>query len=150
MKILHFRKGNQLVLGVQTDEGIIDVDQASAEYNQGLPGTIDALIASGEEGFENLQRLVDQVISRKDGHLIISQDTIEFGPILKAAFDYETELVIVIGKTAKNVAEEEALDYVYGYSAGNDLSARDLQFRTGQWLLGKTCDGFAPVVTVLE
>ncbi|WCK54573.1 fumarylacetoacetate hydrolase family protein [Aneurinibacillus sp. Ricciae_BoGa-3] len=60
-------------------------------------------------------------------------------------FDYEAELAIVIGKTASNVTEEEALDYVFGYTTGNDLSARDLQFRTGQWLLGKNCDGFAPI-----
>lgn len=59
--------------------------------------------------------------------------------------DYEAELVVVIGKTAKNVSEEEALSYVYGYSVGNDISSRDLQFRTGQWLLGKSPDGFAPV-----
>ncbi|PLS08908.1 fumarylacetoacetate hydrolase family protein [Neobacillus cucumis] len=60
-------------------------------------------------------------------------------------FDYEAELVVVIGKTASNVSEEEALSYIFGYSAGNDLSARDLQFRTGQWLLGKSSDGFAPI-----
>ncbi len=60
-------------------------------------------------------------------------------------FDYEAELVIVIGKTGKNIFPEEALDYVFGYTLGNDVSARDLQLRTGQWLLGKTCDGFAPV-----
>ena len=59
--------------------------------------------------------------------------------------DYEAELVIVIGKTAKEVSEADALQYVYGYSAGNDLSARDFQFRSGQWLLGKTCDQFAPI-----
>ncbi|WAH44677.1 fumarylacetoacetate hydrolase family protein [Alicyclobacillus fastidiosus] len=59
--------------------------------------------------------------------------------------DYEVELVIVMGKTAKDVSEEEALSYVFGYATGNDLSARDLQFRTSQWLLGKTCDGFAPI-----
>ncbi|BAU27824.1 2-keto-4-pentenoate hydratase/2-oxohepta-3-ene-1,7-dioic acid hydratase in catechol pathway [Aneurinibacillus soli] len=59
--------------------------------------------------------------------------------------DYEAELVIVIGKTAKDVSEADALHYVYGYSAGNDLSARDFQFRSSQWLLGKTCDQFAPV-----
>jgi 2-keto-4-pentenoate hydratase/2-oxohepta-3-ene-1,7-dioic acid hydratase in catechol pathway len=59
--------------------------------------------------------------------------------------DYEAELVVVMGKTAKNVTEEEALSYVFGYSVGNDVSARDLQFKTGQWLLGKTPDGFAPV-----
>ena len=60
-------------------------------------------------------------------------------------FDYEAELVIVIGKEASRVTEEEALSYVFGYTAGNDFSARDFQFRTGQWLLGKSCDGFAPI-----
>ena len=59
-------------------------------------------------------------------------------------FDYEAELIIVIGKEASNVSKENALSYVFGYTVGNDLSARDLQFRTGQWLLGKTCDQFAP------
>lgn len=60
-------------------------------------------------------------------------------------FDYEAELVIVIGKKASNVTKETALSHVFGYTIGNDLSARDLQFRTGQWLLGKTCDDFAPI-----
>ena len=60
-------------------------------------------------------------------------------------YDYEAELVIVIGKEAVNVSKEAALSYVFGYMVGNDLSARDLQFLTGQWLLGKTCDGFAPI-----
>jgi len=60
-------------------------------------------------------------------------------------FDYEAELVIVIGKKAANITKEDALSYVFGYTIGNDLSARDLQFRTGQWLLGKTCDNFAPI-----
>lgn len=59
--------------------------------------------------------------------------------------DYEAELVIVIGKQAKYVAKEEALDYVFGYANVNDLSARDLQLRTQQWLLGKSCDGFSPL-----
>jgi len=59
--------------------------------------------------------------------------------------DYEVELAIIIGKRAKYVDKEEALDYVLGYSTANDLSARDLQKRTPQWLLGKTCDGFNPL-----
>ncbi|HWR44235.1 fumarylacetoacetate hydrolase family protein [Sporomusa sp.] len=66
-------------------------------------------------------------------------------PKAAVKFDYEAELVIVIGKEAVNVSTEEALSYVFGYTVGNDLSARDLQFRTGQWLLGKTCDHFAPI-----
>lgn len=59
--------------------------------------------------------------------------------------DYEAELCIVIGKQAKYVAKEDALDYVFGYCNVNDLSARDLQMRTQQWLLGKSCDGFSPL-----
>jgi 2-keto-4-pentenoate hydratase/2-oxohepta-3-ene-1,7-dioic acid hydratase in catechol pathway len=60
-------------------------------------------------------------------------------------FDYEAELAIVIGKKAKRVAKDDALDYVFGYCNANDLSARDLQFRTSQWLLGKSIDNFCPI-----
>jgi 2-keto-4-pentenoate hydratase/2-oxohepta-3-ene-1,7-dioic acid hydratase in catechol pathway len=61
-------------------------------------------------------------------------------------FDYETELVIVVGRTAKNVSDVDALSYVAGYCTGNDFSARDLQFDTGgQWMVGKTPDQFAPL-----
>ncbi|WP_274655084.1 fumarylacetoacetate hydrolase family protein [Paenibacillus humicola] len=66
-------------------------------------------------------------------------------PKVTDELDYEAELVIVIGKRAKNVSKEQALDYVFGYCAVNDLSARDLQTRTHQWLLGKTCDDFSPL-----
>ncbi len=60
-------------------------------------------------------------------------------------YDYEVELVAVIGKRARYVSEAEALDYVLGYCNGNDVSARDLQGLTGQWLLGKTLDKFFPL-----
>ncbi|MFD2333813.1 fumarylacetoacetate hydrolase family protein [Cohnella sp. GCM10020058] len=66
-------------------------------------------------------------------------------PAVTAKLDYEAELAIVIGKTAFNVSESDALDYVFGYCAANDLSARDLQLRTSQWLLGKSLDGFCPL-----
>lgn len=66
-------------------------------------------------------------------------------PTVGEKFDYEAELVIVIGKEAKEVSKKEALSYVFGYSVGNDLSVRDLQFKSGQWLLGKTMDKFAPI-----
>lgn len=59
---------------------------------------------------------------------------------------YEAEMILVIGKEAKDVSREEALDYVFGYSVGNDLSVRGLQFKSGrQWLLGKIPDKFAPI-----
>jgi 2-keto-4-pentenoate hydratase/2-oxohepta-3-ene-1,7-dioic acid hydratase in catechol pathway len=61
-------------------------------------------------------------------------------------FDYEVELVMVIGKQAKNVTEADALTYVAGYCTGNDFTARDLQLETGgQWMVGKTPDQFAPL-----
>ena len=61
-------------------------------------------------------------------------------------FDYEVELVMVMGKQAKNVAEADALTYVAGYCTGNDFTARDLQLDTGgQWMVGKTPDQFAPL-----
>ena len=72
-------------------------------------------------------------------------DCVELQPCYKE-YDYEAELVAVMGKPARNVCPEEALDYVFGYTCGNDLSTRDLQFaRSNQWLLSKTFDGFAPI-----
>jgi 2-keto-4-pentenoate hydratase/2-oxohepta-3-ene-1,7-dioic acid hydratase in catechol pathway len=59
--------------------------------------------------------------------------------------DYEVELGIVIGKMGKFIEREHALDYVFGYCTTNDLSARDTQKSTPQWMAGKTNDGFAPV-----
>lgn len=59
--------------------------------------------------------------------------------------DYEAELVMVIGRRAHCVSADEAMDYVFGCTCGNDLSARDWQSRSSQWLAGKTPDGFAPV-----
>jgi len=60
-------------------------------------------------------------------------------------FDYEVELVVVLGKKARDVSAADALSYVAGYCTGNDFTARDLQFKTTQFMIGKSCDGFAPV-----
>ncbi|KAJ0343832.1 hypothetical protein KNSL1_009951 [Colletotrichum chrysophilum] len=75
-------------------------------------------------------------------------DPIPVHPIAQtgSTLDYECELVIVIGKTASDVSEDEALNYVLGYSVGNDVSHRDWQIQRGggQWSLGKGFDGWAP------
>src|SRR6476620_5246132 len=60
-------------------------------------------------------------------------------------FDYEAELVIVLGRTARNVAEADALGYIFGYCTGNDFTARDLQSVSSQWMLGKSLDGSGPI-----
>ena len=59
-------------------------------------------------------------------------------------YDYEAELVIVIGAEARNVAKENAAEYIFGYACGNDFSARDCQFVSNQWLIGKSFPDFAP------
>ena len=60
--------------------------------------------------------------------------------------DYEAELAVVIGRTAKNVGEEDALKHVLGYTCGNDVSARDAQMKLDkQWARGKSCDTFCPL-----
>ncbi|KAJ9294763.1 hypothetical protein DTO271G3_6683 [Paecilomyces variotii] len=75
-------------------------------------------------------------------------DEIPVGPMAQEVegVDYECELVIVIGKEAKNVSEAEALDYVLGYAVGDDVSHREWQIKRGggQWALGKGFDGWAP------
>jgi 2-keto-4-pentenoate hydratase/2-oxohepta-3-ene-1,7-dioic acid hydratase in catechol pathway len=60
-------------------------------------------------------------------------------------FDYEVELGVVIGRRCKDVRASDALDQVFGYCVANDLSCRDLQFRTSQWLMGKSLDHFLPL-----
>ena len=60
-------------------------------------------------------------------------------------YDYEGELVIIIGKSGKNISPEKAMEHILGYTIGNDVSARTLQFRGSQWILGKSLDNFAPI-----
>jgi 2-keto-4-pentenoate hydratase/2-oxohepta-3-ene-1,7-dioic acid hydratase in catechol pathway len=68
--------------------------------------------------------------------------TVKVSAVPATNFDYESELVIVMGRKAANVSEADALSYVFGYCNGNDFTARDLQSRSSQWMIGKTCDGF--------
>src|SRR6476660_2385208 len=66
-------------------------------------------------------------------------------PTTSERVDYEAELAIVIGRRAKHVSAERAYEYVFGYTAFNDVTARDFQFGDGQWQRGKSCDTFAPM-----
>jgi 2-keto-4-pentenoate hydratase/2-oxohepta-3-ene-1,7-dioic acid hydratase in catechol pathway len=64
---------------------------------------------------------------------------------ISSQVDYEAELAVVIGRKATRVSEANALDYVFGYTLINDVSARDLQYGDGQWTRGKSLDTFAPL-----
>jgi len=183
-----------LQLGIRTEEGVIDVAQASAGY-EGIPGTIDAAIRGGAEAMEALLGLAEQpaanwllneqdlqpgpcvgtpekliciglnykrharetgmavpevpvLFSKFNNTLAATRDPIPL-PDNAVQYDYEVELGVVIGKEARYVGVDEALDYVFGYFTVNDMSVRDLQFRTSQWLLGKTPDKFFPTALYL-
>lgn len=85
------------------------------------------------------------VIFAKFANTIIGpEDDIPYYPISEQ-LDYEMEFAFVIGKQARNVSEEDALDYVAGYTIANDVTYRDIQRRTLQWLQGKTVDGSLPL-----
>ena len=71
-------------------------------------------------------------------------DPIEL-PIASQQVDYEAELVVVIGKRCKYVAKDRVADVVFGYCVGNDVSVRDWQMQTTQWVLGKSFDTHAPI-----
>ena len=70
---------------------------------------------------------------------------IESHPGLVERLDYEAELAVIIGKTAKNVPAEQAEEYIFGYTVLNDVSARVLQTSHKQWYFGKSLDGFTPM-----
>lgn len=189
MKLINFKIGKEIFLGIKVDQGIIDVKKESANCFLKVPTTMEQVIKSGEEGLKQLSELTKKnvnfipesqivyapsvinpekilciginyldhvkecnmsrpeypVIFSKFGNTLAAHKQVIQLPVLAQKIDYEAELVIVIGKEAKNISEKDAISYVFGYTVGNDLSARELQFRTGQWLLGKTCDDFAPI-----
>lgn len=86
------------------------------------------------------------VFSKFNTSIIGHGDAIEL-PSVSQQVDYEAELVVVLGKEAKRVSVDRAMDHVFGYTCGHDVSARDWQKGRpgGQWLLGKTFDTFAPL-----
>jgi 2-keto-4-pentenoate hydratase/2-oxohepta-3-ene-1,7-dioic acid hydratase in catechol pathway len=190
-----FKKNDHLSLGVKTEKGIFDVEEAISKFPdlKNVPVTVSQIIEFAETGKEALASLLDRTYVYDS--LFLHEESLTYGPcvphaqkiiciglnyrrhadecnlprptspILFSKFnnalaghnemvrlpsksskvDYEAELAIVIGKKAKNVRVENALSYVYGYCTANDFSARDLQMKTSQWLLGKSCDGFSPI-----
>lgn len=91
------------------------------------------------------------VVFNKFPSTIVGAGTEIVLPSISSAVDFEAELVVVIGRGGKNIARDSAMEHVFGYCCGNDISARDWQKGKpgGQWLLGKTFDTFAPIGPVI-
>jgi len=86
----------------------------------------------------------------KPNTAVIGPDDAIVRPPQSKQTDYEGELAVVIGRVAKNVPAERALDYVFGYTIANDVTARDLQRSDGQWSRAKGFDTFCPLGPVIE
>lgn len=187
MKLKQIRRNEQIILGIDTPQGVVDVPAEAARRGIHAPETMMEAICSGSDGIKVLEQLskdakcftnepaapvvtgCDKILCiglnyrqhAKECNLPLPSAPVLFNKFSNALaadndrirllpeyveYDYEAELVAVIGKPARNVSVEDALDYVFGYTCGNDLSTRDLQFaRGGQWVLSKTFDGFAPI-----
>ncbi|MFZ7103007.1 MAG: fumarylacetoacetate hydrolase family protein [Peptococcaceae bacterium] len=194
MKFVNVLENNSCSIGIQTAQGIINLQKAAEKFNTPVCTDIMEIIKEWTVHAKTIQKILTLAENDPQGlfydetkilygpcvtkpekiicvglnyrqHAIESHMAIPISPLLFNKFnnslaaygdvikipavaqkiDYEVELVIVIGETAQNVSEEEALTKVFGYCTGNDLSARDLQFKTSQWILGKALDGFAPI-----
>jgi 2-keto-4-pentenoate hydratase/2-oxohepta-3-ene-1,7-dioic acid hydratase in catechol pathway len=93
----------------------------------------------------NMQIPEKPVVFSKFSSCVIAPGEPVVIPSTSQQVDYEAELAVVIGRRAKHVTADRAYDYVLGYTAFNDVSARDFQFSDGQWQRGKSCDTFAPM-----
>lgn len=83
--------------------------------------------------------------SKRVWEAVADQETIQSHRSLVERLDYEAELAVIIGKDAKDVAQDQVKDYIFGYTIINDVSARDVQTRHKQWYFGKSLDGFTPM-----
>jgi len=85
------------------------------------------------------------MFSKFSSSVINPDDEIRWSPAMTAQVDYEGELAVVIGKVARRVSRADALDYVFGYTCANDVTARDLQNGDGQWTRAKGLETFCPL-----
>ena len=89
------------------------------------------------------------VFTKFTSSVIGDGDEIQLDRSITERADWEVELAVVVGKRMRRVPKEEALDYVFGYTVANDVSARDVQFADGQWVRGKSLDTFCPLGPVI-
>jgi 2-keto-4-pentenoate hydratase/2-oxohepta-3-ene-1,7-dioic acid hydratase in catechol pathway len=85
------------------------------------------------------------IFSKAPDCVIAHNQSVQIDASVTQAVDYEAELAVIIGRTGRGIAREHAMDYVWGYTIINDVTARDLQGRYSQWLIGKSQDTFCPM-----
>ncbi len=117
-----------------------------------MPGKLIAVGMNYREHIAEFGRKVptEPVLFMKPSSAVIGTNANIVYPAISAQVDFEAELAVVIGKTARNVEPHGAMKMVLGYTCGNDVTARDLQTRDGQWTRAKSFDSFCPLGPWLE
>lgn len=168
MKLVTHETGGEIRTGVLTEHGVVDSGFATMRewLRSGPPRQPDgealqpdrllAPVTDPEKiiciGLNYLSHAQEQgaeppetpTLFAKYRNALAAPDSTVALPGYSSKVDYEAEVAFVIGKQAKDVAEADALGHVAGYMLFNDLSARDMQFATPQWMPGKIFDGSAP------
>lgn len=85
------------------------------------------------------------IFSKVPESVVANHASVLIDPSVSTAIDYEAELAVIIGKGGRGISKENALDHVWGYTIVNDVTARDLQGKYSQWLIGKSQDTFCPM-----
>ncbi|UVK54223.1 fumarylacetoacetate hydrolase family protein [Mesorhizobium sp. AR02] len=85
------------------------------------------------------------IFSKVPESVVANHASVLIDPSVSTAIDYEAELAVIIGKGGRGISRENALDHVWGYTIVNDVTARDLQGKYSQWLIGKSQDTFCPM-----
>jgi 2-keto-4-pentenoate hydratase/2-oxohepta-3-ene-1,7-dioic acid hydratase in catechol pathway len=172
MKLVSYEKDDEQFIGYLEDDTIqrLDTSLSMVEIIAGgdIPsasGTTDRLadvrlcppllpgkiLAIGRNYVEHAKELNNEVPTEPlvfavmPSAIIGTGDVIEWENDLTQQVDWEGELAVIIGKTARKVSQADALDYVFGYTVANDVSARDLQTRDKQWVRAKGLDTFCPI-----
>ena len=103
-----------------------------------LAGTVFAAKAENDSGWPMVFSKVPETVIGPGASVPLPRGVSE-------QIDYEAELAVVIGRPGKNIPASRAMEHVFGYTIVNDVTARDVQMRHGQWHLGKSFDGFCPM-----
>lgn len=130
--------------GIAPRHPLNDFDFASAVVNPPVILAIGLNYAAHSSELGLKTDTAPTVFTLWPNSLTAHETTTSWPRSLSESVDYEAELGVLIGRTAKNVTAEEALDHVWGYTVVNDITARDIQFSEAQWSRCKSFDGFTP------
>lgn len=163
MKIMRFTQDSGPKYGLVEDNEVYAIEgDVFGDFERGervgalseirllAPCVPTKIVAVGRNYAEHAAEMQSQVpteplIFLKPPSAVIGPGAAIVYPPISQRVDYEAELAVVIGRRAKNVPANEALNFVLGYTCGNDVTARDLQRKDGQWTRSKSFDTFCPL-----